>query len=38
MTLMPGEFAFFPWDYTGQIHFQAKTGNPQLEYWRFEKA
>ena len=38
MTLKPGEFAFFPWDYTGQIHFQAKTGNPQLEYWRFEKA
>tara|TARA_R100000458_G_C8268157_1_gene243008 strand:- start:956 stop:1522 length:567 start_codon:yes stop_codon:yes gene_type:complete len=36
-TLLPGEFAFFPWDYTGQIHFRSKTGNPLLEYWRFEK-
>ena len=37
-TLLPGEFAWFPWDYTGQIHYQAKTGNPYLEYWRFDKA
>ena len=38
MTLLPGEFAFFPWDYTGDIHWEAATGTPQLEYWRFDKA
>ena len=37
-TLLPGEFAWFPWDYTGQISFEAKTGNPKLEYWRWDKA
>ena len=37
MTLRAGEFAFFPWDYTGRISFEAATGNPLLEYWRFDK-
>ena len=37
-TLLPGEFAWFPWDYTGRISFEAKTGNPKLEYWRWDKA
>lgn len=38
MTLKPGEFAFFPWDYTGDIYYEAATGTPALEYWRFDKA
>mgnify|MGYP003137796580 CR=1 FL=1 len=38
MTLKPGEFAFFPWDYVGDINWQAQTGTPQLEYWRFDRA
>lgn len=37
MTLLPGEFAWFPWDYTGDIHWEAATGTPQLEYWRFDR-
>ena len=37
MTLMPGEFAFFPWDYTGDIHWEAATGTPELEYWIFDR-
>jgi len=37
MTLMPGEFAFFPWDYTGDIHWVAATGTPELEYWIFDR-
>ena len=37
-TLLPGEFAWFPWDYTGDIYHEAATGTPQLEYWRFDEA
>jgi len=37
-TLMPGEFAFLPFDYTGDIYVQAATGSPKLEFWRFDKA
>ena len=37
MTLKPGEFAWFPWDYVGDLHWQAQTGTPQLEYWRFDR-
>ena len=37
-TLLPGEFCFFPFDYTGDIHYEAATGTPQLEYWRFDRA
>ena len=36
-TLLPGEFAWFPWDYTGDIHWEAKTGTPELEYWRWDR-
>ena len=36
-TLMPGEFAFFPFDFTGDIYYEAATGTPALEYWRFDK-
>ena len=38
MTLKPGEFAWFPWDYVGDLHWQAQTGTPQLEMWRFDRA
>ena len=37
MTLLPGEFAWFPWDYTGDIYYESATGTPQLEYWRWDK-
>ena len=37
-TLMPGEFAFLPFDYTGDIYVQAASGSPKLEFWRFDKA
>lgn len=37
-TLLPGEFAWFPWDYTGDIYYESKTGTPALEYWRWDKA
>lgn len=38
MTLKPGEFAWFPWDYTGDINWLAAQNNPQLEMWRFDRA
>ena len=38
MTLKPGEFAWFPWDYVGDLHWQAQTGTPQLEMWRFDRS
>jgi len=38
MTLKPGEFAWFPWDYVGDISWQAATGTPELEYWRFDRS
>ncbi len=37
MTLKPGEFAWFPFDYAGDIYHEAATGTPQLEYWRFDR-
>lgn len=37
-TLMPGEFAFLPFDYTGDVYVQAASGSPKLEFWRFDKA
>tara|TARA_B100000287_G_C20551332_1_gene748607 strand:- start:308 stop:853 length:546 start_codon:yes stop_codon:yes gene_type:complete len=36
-TLLPGEFAWFPFDYTGDIYVQAAQNTPALEYWRFDK-
>ena len=38
MTLKPGEFAFFPWDFTGDMNWQAQTGTPELELWIFDRA
>ena len=38
MTLLPGEFAWFPWDYTGDLNWEAATGTPQLEIWRFDRS
>lgn len=37
MTLKPGEFAFFPWDFTGDMSWQAQTGTPELELWIFDR-
>ena len=36
-TLNPGEFAFFPFDYIGDIYVEASAGTPKLEYWRFDR-
>ena len=36
-TLLPGEFAFFPYDYAGDIYYEAAQNTPALEYWRFDK-
>lgn len=36
-TLLPGEFAFFPFDYTGDIYVEAAQNTPQLEYWVFDR-
>jgi|TARA_B100000073_G_scaffold336061_1_gene330384 hypothetical protein len=36
-TLNAGEFAFFPWDYTGDIFVESSAGTPVLEYWLFHK-
>ena len=36
-TLNPGEFAFFPFDYIGDIYVEASAGTPNLEYWRFDR-
>ena len=37
MTLRPGEFAFFPFDYCGDIYAQATANNQTLEYWRYDR-
>jgi hypothetical protein len=37
-TLKPGEFAFFPWDYTGDIYVENNAGDPKLEWWLFDRA
>lgn len=38
MTLQPGEFAWFPWDYTGDLYWKAAASKtPQLEYWIFDR-
>lgn len=36
-TLKAGEFAFLPFDYTGDIYAQSANGTPKLELWRFDK-
>ena len=37
-TLLPGEFAWFPYDYNGDIYVQAAQNTPALEYWRWDRA
>jgi len=37
MTLLPGEFAFFPWDYTGRIFVENTAGSHILEWWLFDR-
>ena len=36
-TLMPGEFAFFPFDYCGDIYAQATSNDQSLEFWMFDR-
>tara|TARA_R100000654_G_scaffold56087_1_gene82412 strand:- start:5800 stop:6306 length:507 start_codon:yes stop_codon:yes gene_type:complete len=38
MTLKPGEFAFFPWDYLQDFYCGASAASQTLEYWIFDKA
>ena len=37
MTLLPGEFAFFPWDYTGDIWVESAQNSPQLEFMVWDR-
>ena len=36
-TLKVGEFAFFPWDYLGDIFCHSDTADQKLEIWRFDR-
>ena len=36
-ALLPGEFAFFPFDYCGDIYAQATAASQTLEYFRFDR-
>ena len=36
-TLKAGEFAFFPWDYLGDIYCHASAASQTLEVWRFDR-
>ena len=36
-SLRAGEFAFFPYDYTGDLYAQATGANQSLEFWRFDR-
>lgn len=37
-TLKAGEFAFMPWDYTGDIFVQAEAASQTIEYWLFDRS
>ena len=37
LTLKPREFAWFPWDYTGDIWVESAQNSPVLEWWRFDR-
>ena len=38
MTLRPGEFAYFPWDYTGDVYAECEhSDGTTLEYWLFDR-
>ena len=36
-SLHAGEFAFFPYDYTGDLYCDASAANQSLEFWRFDR-
>ena len=36
-ALLPGEFAFFPFDYCGDIYAQATANGQTLEFFRFDR-
>lgn len=36
-SLRAGEFAFFPYDYTGTLYCQATGANQSLEVWKFNR-
>ena len=36
-TLNAGEFAFFPYDYTGDLIAVASAASQSLEYWTFDR-
>ena len=36
-TLKPGEWAFFPWDYLGDLFCHANAASKTLEVWRFDR-
>ena len=38
MSLMPGEFAFFPYDYTTDIIVDASAAAQKLEVWRYNRS
>ena len=37
-TLKAGEFAFFPYDFTGDLYIDASAAGQKYEFWRFERA
>ena len=38
MSLRPGEFAWFPWDYAGDIYASCEhSDGTSLEYWLFDR-
>ena len=37
-TLRPGEFAWFPWDYTGDVYAECEhSDGTTVEYWLFDR-
>jgi len=36
-TLKAGEFAWFPFDYTGDLYCDASAASQSLEFWRFDR-
>lgn len=37
-SLRAGEWAFFPYDFTGDLYCQATAASQKLEFWRFDRA
>ena len=36
-SLRPKEWAWFPYDYTGDLYAQATGASQSLEFWRFDR-